>query len=109
MFLNFSNSISEGAVLVIREKVLLTKNFDIKTRYIRNNNGLPIPTLEFEGKQSDGTRNMTNINFALKEFQGILSSHKISEKYNEKECSIKKLYLNISQYSRKNTHVGVSF
>ena len=29
------------------------------------------------------TRNMKNINFVPEDIQGILSSHKISEKYNE--------------------------
>ena len=36
-----------------------------------------------------------------------LSSNKISEKYNE--SSIKEMFLKISQYSQKNTCVGVSF
>ena len=39
----------------------------------------------YEGKQSNGTRNMKNINFVPEDIQGILSSHKISEKYNERD------------------------
>ena len=38
----------------------------------------------YEGKQSNGTRNMRNINFVPEDIQGILSSHKISEKCNER-------------------------
>ena len=56
-----------------------------KVALIRNNNGLPILTLELQRKQSNGTKNMTNITFVPKYFQRILSSHKISEKYNEQE------------------------
>ena len=40
------NQNSERAVVVTRAKVTLTKIFGIKTRYIRNNNGLPILTLQ---------------------------------------------------------------
>ena len=35
------------------------------------------------GNQSNGTKNMKNVNFVLKDFQKILSSHKISKRYNE--------------------------
>ena len=37
---------SEGAVVVMCAKVTLTKNFSIKTLYIKNGNALPILTLE---------------------------------------------------------------
>ena len=50
------------------------------------------------------TRNMKNINFVSKDVQRILSSHNISEKYNDQEAFyIKKLFLKISQYHRKTT------
>ena len=48
---------------------------------------------------------MKNINFVPKDVQRILSSDKISEKYNEQ-----KVFLIISQYSQENTFVGgISF
>ena len=37
----------------------------------------------YEGKQSNGTRNMKNINFVPEDIQGILSSPKISERCND--------------------------
>ena len=40
------NQNSEGAVALIRAKVTLTKKLGIKSRYIRNSNGLPILALE---------------------------------------------------------------
>ena len=53
---------------------------------------------------------MKNVNFVVKEVQRILSSHKISEKYNEQEVFYqKKLSLKILQYSQENNCVGVSF
>ena len=53
---------------------------------------------------------MKNVNFVHKDVQRILSSHKISEKYNEQEVFYKKkLLLKISQYSQENTCFGVSF
>ena len=52
----------------MRAKLALTKNFG------ENNHG---------GNQSNGTRNMKNVNFVPKDVQKILSSHKISKKYNE--------------------------
>ena len=39
----------------------------------------------YEGKQSNGTRNMKKINFVPEDIQGILSSHKISDKCNERD------------------------
>ena len=43
----------------------------------------------YEGKQNNSTRNMKNINFVREDIQGILSSHKIYEKYEKKGmCSI---------------------
>ena len=48
---------------------------------VRNSHGLPIKN--YEEKQSNDTRNMTNANFVPKGVQRLLSSHKISEKYNE--------------------------
>ena len=41
-----------------------------------------------EGKQIHGTRNMKNINFVPENIQGILSSHKILEKCNERHVSL---------------------
>ena len=53
---------------------------------------------------------MKNINFVPWDIQGILSSHKISEKYIERGSVLyKKLYLHISQYSQESTCVDVSF
>ena len=52
---------------------------------------------------------MKNIIFVPKDIQRILSSHKVSEKYYEQEVFYKKFFLIISQYSQKNTCVGVSF
>ena len=48
---------------------------------------------------------MKNVNFVPKDFQRVLSSHRISEKCIEQEVSgfIKKLPLKISQYSQENT------
>ena len=53
-------------------KVTLTKNFSIKTLYIKNGNALPILTLELWMEKSNDTRNMTCINFATKKFQRVL-------------------------------------
>ena len=39
----------------------------------------------YEGKQSNVTKNMKDIYFVLEDTQGILSSHKIFEKYNERD------------------------
>ena len=53
---------------------------------------------------------MKNINFVPKDVQRILSSDKISEKYNEQKLFFKNLSLIISQYSQENTCVGgISF
>ena len=62
-----------------------------------------------EGKQSKDTRNIKNVNFVPREVQRILSSHKISRKYNEQEVFYKKAVIKISQYLQENTCVGVSF
>ena len=60
--------------------------------------------------QSNGTKNIKNINFVPKDVQRILSSDKISEKYNEQKVFFKKWFLIISQYSQENTCVGgISF
>ena len=45
---------------------------------------------------------MKNTNFVPEDIQGILSSHKISEKYNERDVFI-------WQHLQKNTCVVVSF
>ena len=65
-------------------KVTLIKIFDIKTstKQVRNH-GLPILTLQLWKKQSNGTRNIKNINSAPKDVQNILSSQKFLEKYKE--------------------------
>ena len=66
----------------MRAKLALTKNFG------ENNHG---------GNQSNGTRNMKNVNFVPKDVQKILSSHKISKKYNEQGSVLQKnLFLKIS-------------
>ena len=53
---------------------------------------------------------MKNINFVPKDVQRILSSDKISEKYNEQKVFFEKWFLIISQYSQENTCVGgISF
>ena len=44
--------------------------------------------------QSNGTKNIKNINFVPKDVQRILSSDKISEKYNEQKVFFKKIVLN---------------
>ena len=49
---------------------------------------------------------MKNINFVPKDVQRILSSDKISEKYNEQKVFFKKMFLIILQYSIENTCVG---
>ena len=40
-------------------------------------------TTDHGGNQSNSTRNMKNVNFVSKDVQKILSSQKISKKYNE--------------------------
>ena len=52
---------------------------------------------------------MKNFNFVPKDVQRILSSHKVSEKYNEEKVFTRKLFLKMSQYSQQNTCVGISF
>ena len=89
-------------------KVTLTKNFSIKTLYIKNGNALPIQTLELWMEKSNDTRNMTCINFATKKFQRVLSSW-FRKGIMKSRCSIKKAVLNISQYSQENTCAGVFF
>ena len=49
---------------------------------------------------------MKKINFVPKDVQRILSSDKISEKYNEQKLFFKNLFLIISKYSQENTCVG---
>ena len=39
--------------------------------------------MDYEGNQSNGIRNLKNINLVPKGVQRILSSHKLSLKYNE--------------------------
>ena len=49
-----------------------------------------------EGNQSNGTRNMKNVNFVPKDVQKFHSSHKISKQYNEHWGVLqKKLFLKI--------------
>ena len=56
------------------------------------------------------TRNMKNVNFVSKDVQRILSSHNISEKYNDQEAFyIKKTVLKNFAISWENNCVGVSF
>ena len=56
------NQNSAGGEVVMRAKLALTKNFG------ENNHG---------GNQSNGTRNMKNVNFVPKDVQKGQSSHKI--------------------------------
>ena len=56
-------------------KVTLTKIFVVKTSTEE--------PLDHGGNQCNGTRNMKKVNFLPKNVQNILSSHKITEKYNE--------------------------
>ena len=55
-------------------------------------------------KQGSSTRNMKNVNFAPKDVHRILSSHKISEKYNERKVFHITLFLKILQYF--NIHIS---
>ena len=64
------NLSSEGAVVVMRAKVTLTRKF-----WYKNNKEIYEITMDFrfqhwtyEGKKSNGTRNMKNINFPPKGF-----------------------------------------
>ena len=66
----------------MRGKVKLNEIFCIKTRYILNNNGPPIATLELWRKTKQW-RKKWKISFCAQRLQRLLSSHKISEKYNE--------------------------
>ena len=79
--------------VVILSKVTLTKNFSINTSSIQP--WTPDSNTSYERKQSNGTRNMRNINFVTKDVQRILSSHKkISKKYNEQKVFYTKTVLN---------------
>ena len=58
--------------------------------------------------QSNGTKNMKNINFVPKDVQRILSSDKILEKYNDQKVFFKKI--NNFTILQENTCVGgISF
>ena len=46
--------------------------------------------MDHGGNQNNSTRNMENVNFVHKDVQKILSSHKISEKYNEQWSVLQK-------------------
>ena len=100
LFLNFSESIR-----IVKEPSFRAK--DKKTRYIRNNNGLTILTLELWRKTKH--KEYEKHQFCTQRIERILSLHKNSEKYNEWERSVlyKKLYINILQYSQENTCVGL--
>ena len=43
--------------------------------------------MDHEGNQSNGTRNLINVNLVPKDVQKILSSHQISRKYKE-QCGV---------------------
>ena len=60
----------------------------------------------YEGKQSNGTRNMKHANFVPKDVRRILSSRK---SIMNRKCSTRKLFLKLSQHSQENTSVGISF
>ena len=95
--------------IVKRAKVMLAKNFGInastKKPWTPNSN-----IRIMKKNQSNGTKNMKNINFVPKDAQIILSSDKISESIMSRKSSLKKLFLIISRYSQENTCVGgISF
>ena len=52
----------------------------------------------YEGKQSNSTRNMKDVNFVPKDVQRVLSSRK---SIMNRKCYTRKLFLKISQYHRK--------
>ena len=56
----------------------------------------------YEGKQSNCARNINTVNFVPKDVQGILSSHKISEKHNEQEVFQEKAVIkNFAKFTEK--------
>ena len=55
----------------MRAKLTLTKV------WCENKHGI---IMDHEGNESNGTRNMKNVNYVPKDVQKILSSHKISKK-----------------------------
>ena len=73
----------------MRIKITLNSNFVIKATDIRNNNGLSILTIELWRKRKEWPKKYENISFVPKDIQGIPSSHKVSEKYNEQVFCIK--------------------
>ena len=46
--------------------------------------------MDHGGNQSNGKRNMKNVNFVPRDIQKILSSHEISKKYNEQRGVLQK-------------------
>ena len=60
----------------------------------------------YEGKQSNSTRNMKDVNFVPKDVQRILSSRR---NIMNRKCCTRKLFLKISQYLQEDTCVGISF
>ena len=46
--------------------------------------------MDHEGNQSHGKRDTKNVNFVPKDVQKVLSSHEISEKYNEQGSVLQK-------------------
>ena len=91
-FVSNQNQNSEGAVVVISAKVTINKNFGIKTRYIRNNNPLPILTLELWRKTKQWYKKCEKYQLYIRRSPRILS-HKIWEKCNEREMFYIKSYI----------------
>ena len=60
----------------------------------------------YEGKQSNSAKNMKHVNFVPKGVQRVMSSCKSIMNRN---CSTRKLFLKLWQYSQENICVGISF
>ena len=74
-------------------KLHFKSKIGIKIRIKWNNDGLPNLRVmkSYEGKQSNITKNMNNIDVVPKDVQRIILSHKILWKYNKQDVSYKKV------------------
>ena len=59
---------------------IISSNFKVT---MEKNQEIARAWMDHEGNQSNGTRNLKNVNLVPKGVQRILSSHKLSPKYNE--------------------------
>ena len=82
---------SARADVVMRAKVTLTKNVGMKQ--VQNNHWLPILTIKLSRKTKETYKEYESVNFVSKDVSKILSSHKISEKYNAQKVFHKKAVL----------------